>query len=141
MKLSRLMMILLSCMTLSVAAHARGQGKDHGHGRDELAFEKQFSAENLKKLDLTAEQKEKLKELRKAHKDDAEKQREELHAAKKAFKQSLRSNATKEEVLKAFDAMLDKKELVARTRMTGLLEARDVLTPEQRANLFEDKED
>lgn len=139
MKLIRLMMILLASMTLTATALARGPAKEHG--RDELAFDKQFSAEKLKKLDLSAEQKEKLKELRRAHKDDAEKQREELRLAKRAFKDALSSNASKEEVLKTYDAMFEKKKQVGRTRMTGLLEAREVLTPEQRAKLFENKDE
>lgn len=140
MKLSRLIMIVISVTTLSSMSWARGMGKSH-HGRDELAIEKQFSMEKLKHMDLTAEQKEKLKELRKAHKDDATKLKEEFHSAKKNFKNALRSNSAKEEVLKAYDTMMEKKIQLGKARMTGLLEARDVLTPEQRAKLFDNKDD
>lgn len=142
MKLSRLIMVLSATIGLSSTALARGEGRGggHGHGRDELAIEKQFSLEKLKKLDLTKEQKEKLKDLREAHKNDAEKLREELKAAKKSFKEALRSNASKEDVVKLYEAMMDKKLQVGKARITGLLEAREVLTPAQREKLFENKE-
>lgn len=139
MKLSRLMMVLISTVAFSTSALARGAGK--GHSKDELGIEKQFSVEKLKKLDLTPEQKEKLKELRQAHKDDAGKLHEELKAAKKSFKESLRSSASKEDVMKAFDAMMEKKSQLGKARMDGLLEAREVLTIEQRQKLFENKDD
>ena len=139
MRLSGIIMVLIAVLGLSSTALARGEGRG-GHGRDELAIEKQFSMEKLKKLDLSKEQKEKLKELREAHKNDAEKNREELKAAKKSFKESLRSNASKEDVMKAYEAMMDKKLQVGKARIAGLLEAREVLTPEQRAKLFENKE-
>lgn len=140
MKLSRLIMVLIAAVGLSSTAFARSEGRGGGHGRDELAIEKQFSMEKLKKLDLSKEQKEKLKELRETHKNDAEKLREELKIAKKSFKETLRSNASKEEVLKAYEAMIEKKSQVGKARITGLLEAREVLTPDQRAKLFDNKD-
>lgn len=142
MKLSKLILVLIAASGISSTALARGDGRGggHGHGRDELAIEKQFSMEKLKKLDLSKEQKEKLKDLREAHKNDAEKLREELKAAKKSFKDALRSNASKEEVVKLYEAMMDKKLQVGKARITGLLEAREVLTAEQRQKLFENQE-
>lgn len=140
MKLSRLLMVVVSVSILSSLASARGVGREHGH-RDELAIEKQFSLEKLKDLDLSGDQKEKLKELRKAHKDDANKFRDEFRAAKKSFKEALRSKAGKEEVLKAYDAMMEKKTQLGKSRMNGLLEAREVLTPDQRMKLFDNKDD
>lgn len=143
MKLSGLIVVLLAIVGISSTSLARGEGHGRGHegGRgEELGIEKQFSMEKLKKLDLSKEQKEKLKGLREAHKDDTQKLRDELKAAKKSFKESLRSNASKEEVLKTYEAMMDKKLQVGKARITGLLEAREVLTAEQREKLFENKD-
>jgi Spy/CpxP family protein refolding chaperone len=126
---------------LAVGSAAWARASEREHSRDELAIEKQFSIEKLKKLDLSAEQREKLKELRQKHKDDVDKVCGELKVLKKNFRDALRSNAGKDEVLKAFDAMMLKKQETAKARMSGLLEAREVLTPEQREKLFENKDE
>jgi Spy/CpxP family protein refolding chaperone len=137
------MIVFISTVAFSGTALARGSEKAHekDHGKDELAIEKQFSVEKLKKLDLSKEQREKLKDLREAHKGDTEKLREELRQAKKAFKEALRSNGSKEDVMKSFEAVAQKKAELGRARISGLLEAREVLTPDQRAKLFESKDD
>jgi Spy/CpxP family protein refolding chaperone len=139
MKLSRVLLVLVSTMAVGTTALARAPEREHS--RDELAIEKQFSIEKLKKLDLSAEQREKLKDLRQKHKDDVQKLCEELKVVKRAFKDALRSKAGKEEVMRAFDSMMAKKIEVGKARMAGLLEAREVLTPEQREMLFENKEE
>ncbi|MEN0059486.1 MAG: Spy/CpxP family protein refolding chaperone [Bdellovibrio sp.] len=118
-------------------AGARSEGRSFHKGDDMVPMEGHFTLEKMKKLNLSEEQTEKLKKIREAHKEDIQKHREEMKDVKKAFKKSIRSNASKEEIQKAFDTMIEKKGQLARMRLNNLLEAREVLTEEQRAKLFE----
>lgn len=95
-----------------------------------------FKMMNMKNLDLTKEQRAQIKELRQKNKDVVEKLQSEMKTAKKAFKDAIASGKSKDEVQKAFESMLDKKNTLARTRMDALLSAREVLTAEQKAKLF-----
>ena len=140
MKLGKLFTAFIAVMTISGMALARGPVKDHKS--DDLApIEKHFSPDKIKNLGLSDEQKDKLKQIRKSHKDDGQKLREEMKIARKAFKDSLRTNASREEVLKAYEAMSAKKSELGKARIEGLLSAREVLTAEQRAKLFGKEED
>lgn len=137
--MQNLIIAVVMAMTLSAGtAWARGEGRGgHHHKGDEISpLEKHFSPRNMKELGLTAEQKEKLKAIRETNRTDSEKLREEMKAARKAFKESLRTSATKEDVTKAYQLMLDKKNQLSKSRLDSLLNARDVLTDEQKSKLF-----
>lgn len=137
--MQNLIIAVAMAMTLSAGtAWARGEGHGGGHHKgDEISpLEKHFSPKNMKDLGLTDEQKEKLKAIRQANRVESEKIREEMKAARKAFKESLRTSATKEDVTKAYQLMLDKKNQLSKSRLDSLLNARDILTDEQKAKLF-----
>lgn len=141
MKVKAFTVIMAIAMTamISEAAWARGEGRGghHRDGGDECAMDKHLNPKKLKALGLSPEQEEKLKGLREANRSAVSQERDELKAAKKAFKEALRSGAPREQVEKAYDVMIEKKNRIAKARMNTLLSARDVLTPEQRAKLFE----
>ena len=130
---------IVAAMTFISAASVAGEGKGH-KGGDMAPMDRHFSPENMKQLGLSSEQKDKLKDIRKSHRDDGKKIHEEMKAARKAFKEALKTDASKEDVTKAFDAMMAKKSELAKARFDGLLEAREVLTKEQRAKLFDKEE-
>lgn len=123
---------ILMVTLISGMAMARGPGKD-----DTFApMERHFSPEKMKSLNLTDEQKTKLKALRQERRAEVQKMREELEQAKTAFKESIQANASKDAIMQAFQKMIDKKSQLAKTRLDGILAARDLLTDEQKAKLF-----
>lgn len=134
MKFSKSLVTILAITMLSGIAMARGE---RDHHRDEFApMERQFSPEKMKDLGLSSEQISKLKALREAKKEDVKKLREEMKQAKMAFKEAVRTNASKDAISQAYQAMMDKKIQLGKVRLENLLAARDVLTDEQRAKLF-----
>ena len=140
MNFGKLLVTFMAVTSISGIALARGPVKDHKN-EDLAPIEKHFSPDKIKNLGLSDEQKDKLKEIRRSHKDDGQKLREEMKTARKAFKDSLRTNASREEVLKAYETMSAKKSELGKARIEGLLSAREVLTAEQRAKLFGKEED
>lgn len=135
MKLNLVLAGALFTTMISTNVWARSEGRGH-HKGDEIAMDRHFHPKKMKDLNLTEEQKEKLKAIREAAKADSQKCREDMRAARKAFKEVLRSNASKEAVLAAHQGMLDKKQQLSKTRLETLLSAREILTEEQRAKLF-----
>ncbi len=145
MKMKAFTVIMTIAMTsmVSQAAWSRGEGRG-GHtkgGRgDECSMDHHLSLKRLKPLGLSKDQEAKLKDLREAKQSSIGKEREELKVAKKAFKEALRSGASREEVERAYGVMMEKKNKIAKIRMETLLSAREVLTTEQRAKLFEKRD-
>lgn len=138
MRFSKLLMTILALTSISLTAQARGSGKERHGGDCGERFEKHLSMDKLKHLDLSDEQKAKLKELRKTHQQEGDKNyRTSIKEARKKFKETLRSNASKEEILKAYEDMTSKKAQADRARLDGLLSAREILTEEQRSKLFQ----
>ena len=135
MKLVRIMSAVLTLGLVSGVALAKDRHGKYGKGED--GVERHFSLEKLRDLDLSAEQKEKLKALREKSKGDREKNKSAMKETRKAFKDALKSNASKEEVKKAYEAMVSQKRAMGEARFDKLLEAREILTPEQRQKLFE----
>ncbi len=139
MKLSK---VMISVLVLSLAAATPVLAKDKHKGEDIHSIDKHFNPKKLKDLDLTSEQKEKMKALRTEAKSEIKKCREDMKQARKDFKEALKSGASKEEVVAAFQKMTDKKNELSKSRLESILEVRDILTAEQRAKLFEkDDED
>lgn len=138
MKLSKIMMSVLA-LSLAAGTPALAKGK---HKDDEIhSIDRHFNPKRLKELDLTAEQKDKLKAVRTEAKTEIKKCREDMKQARKDFKDALKSGASKEEVIAAFQKMTDKKTELSKSRLESILEVRDILTTEQRAKLFEKDED
>ncbi len=90
----------------------------------------------MKKLELTAEQKEKMKELRKNN-PDMKAKRAEMREVRKKFKEALGSDASKVELTKLHNELQSKKTEIAKIRFEKMLSIREILTPEQR-KLFQE---
>lgn len=137
MKLNQFLASIVVLSVISGPALARGPGRDGGRHKDEIVpMEKHFNPEKMKELGLSEEQSAKLKAIREAKQAESEKLRAEAKEARHKFKQSIRANASREEVRQAFQAMIDKKEQLGKLRLESILDARDVLTDEQKAKLF-----
>jgi Spy/CpxP family protein refolding chaperone len=85
----------------------------------------------MKKLELTAEQKEKMKVLRKNN-PDMKAKRAEMREVRKKFKEALSSDASKGELTKLHNELQSKKTEIAKIRFEKMLSIREILTPEQR---------
>lgn len=130
--------ILIMAMFLSLIApvvEARGGKGKMKHG-DHAEMDFKFHPEKMRELGLSEEQSEKLKSLRQKNKEDHRKSKEEMMASKKQFRELMKSNASREEILSAFKAMNEKKRDLEQKRFEGMLDAREILTPDQRTKLF-----
>lgn len=131
----RLLILTLFVSLMSPLAEARGGKGRMKHG-DSTEMDFKFHPEKMRELGLSNEQSEKLKVLRQKNKEDYRKSKEEMRNSKKQFRDLMKSNASREELFTAFKAMNDKKRELEQKRFEGMLDAREVLTPEQRAKLF-----
>ncbi|AHI05110.1 putative periplasmic protein cpxP [Bdellovibrio bacteriovorus W] len=131
----RLLILSLFISLVTPFAEARGGKGKMKHG-DPTEMDYKFHPEKMRELGLTDEQTEKLKTLRQKNKEDHRKSKEEMMATKKQFRELMKSNASREEILNSFKAMNEKKRELEQKRFEGMLDAREILTPEQRAKLF-----
>lgn len=129
-----LILTLFISLTVPVAEARGGKGKMRHGDSTEMDFK--FHPEKMRELGLSEEQLEKLKVLRQKNKEDHRKSKEEMMATKKEFRELMKSNASREEILRAFKAMNEKKRDLEQKRFEGMLDAREILTPEQRSKLF-----
>lgn len=141
MKIAKILVAGVTVLSFSNFALAGGRhaakGGKHGH---DIPMEESFHPEKLKNLNLTKEQEDKIKEIRESKKNgDKSKNRGAIKEARKKFTEVLKSAASKEEVLKAYEEMKSARSNKESQRIERLIEFREVLTPEQRAKLF-DKE-
>lgn len=111
--------LLLAIPTLSSVAHA-GEGGRAGF------FKK------IRELDLSAEQKTKLKEIRKKYREQNKKMREEARTAREKLIEVAQTSAPNSELQSLFAAAQEKHQAAAKQAFTEALEIRDLLTPEQR---------
>ena len=88
--------------------------------------------EVLKSLNLTDEQKEKIKAIRQAGKEANKELRESLKEGRKSLKDLMTGDGKKEEILAKFDSLQGSRNKMARARFEQMISVRDVLTPEQR---------
>lgn len=130
----RLLLLSLFISLITPLAEARGGKGKTKHDPSEMDYK--FHPEKMRELGLTDEQTEKLKTLRQKNKEDHRKSKEEMMATKKQFRELMKSNASREEILNSFKAMNEKKRELEQKRFEGMLDAREILTPEQRAKLF-----
>lgn len=131
----RLLILTLFISLMVPVAEARGGKGKMRHG-DSTEMDFKFHPEKMRELGLSEEQLEKLKVLRQKNKEDHRKSKEEMMATKKEFRELMKSNASREEILRAFKAMNEKKRDLEQKRFEGMLDAREILTPEQRSKLF-----
>lgn len=86
----------------------------------------------LKKMDLSPEQKEKLKAHRKAHREEARKLREEARQKREELRQELENPDMSMERVKAVHSQLKGIQgRMADQRLNGILAVRQILTPAQ----------
>lgn len=141
LKINTKTLILLTALTLPMSSvslaqddHEMGEmheSQHHGKRGGKGLFKK------LKELNLTAEQMEKIKELKKerkaSKKEDRKSKREEMRALKEELREAFKSNKSSDELraiknkIKSYhcDGQDDKFEI--------MLKIREILTPEQRA--------
>ena len=112
-------------MGLTHSSLSLAKAKEGGGGRGPLA-------EALKGLNLTEEQKTKIKEIRKSSKEASKEARDSLKDGHKALKDLMTGDGKKEEILSKFDSLQTLRSKMARSRFEMRRAVRDVLTPEQR---------
>jgi Spy/CpxP family protein refolding chaperone len=90
-----------------------------------------------KQLDLSKEQKSKLKEIRKSSKDEMKELREKKKAASKAFHTALKNNASDDELRKLHNNMSSIKNQLHEKRFEKMLKSRAILTDAQKSKFAE----
>lgn len=121
-------MTVLSAIVLSASlSQARPGGKHHGPGM--------WGPKEFKELNLTAEQRDKVKAIREASKDKAKALRQETKEANKKLKEILATEASKDDLNKAFENVQTKRAEMGKFMFGQMLQIRDILTPEQRAKV------
>lgn len=91
----------------------------------------------FKELNLTADQKEKLKKLREDGKGDRKEAREEMKKQGKAFREKMGTQASDDELRKEFTALQGKRAELAKSHFEHMLKVRAIFTPEQRKKFAE----
>lgn len=88
--------------------------------------------EALKSLNLSDEQKSKIKELRKSGKEAHKELRTSLQEGRKAMEELMKSEAKTDAILLKFDSLQTLRNKMDRARFEMMLSVREILTPEQR---------
>lgn len=103
-------------------------------GTKALAFGKGREMQKMaKELNLTPDQKAKMKSIRQNGREEMKAKRDALFAAREDLENSLRGAATDEELKKKFEALQKIQQEMAQGRFEKVLAIRAILTPEQRA--------
>lgn len=87
----------------------------------------------MKELNLTAEQKQKMQELRSGDREKMQNKRKEMQAARDALDAAMKGNASEKEIWGKFDDLQKVQAKFAKERFEKVMEIRSLLTPEQRA--------
>ncbi len=116
---------MILALTMIISPLAAQAGGRHG-GRGER-FMKQ-----VEELDLSADQKKKLAEIKKSFKE-AKPKRDAVRTAHEDLKTALQGTATDEEIKKKFEAMQAIHNEMMKERFSKVMAIRAILTPEQRA--------
>lgn len=134
-KKSALLVALTSAFLLSPMAYAGKKDDHYGKGGKDKNFYSSFK--KIKdQLDLTDEQKNKLKEMKATHGKKAMKEaHEKMDTAQKALEDALRSDASDEMVRVQFSELQKIQEEFAKARFEKVMMIRSILTSEQRAKL------
>ena len=127
--------ITILTLLLAFEANAFGANKRGRHGERGKGM-----AKMLKQLDLTDEQKVKLKDHRESNKDNKKELRSKIKASKEKMKNAFKSNASDSELRNIHNEIKNLKSEMADARFEKMLFIRGVLTKEQRAKLDKMKE-
>lgn len=117
-------LLIAGAMVLSMPAASFAKGGRGHHGEMMKAVEK---------LDLSAEQKAKLAEIKKSFKDTVKPKRKAMRAANEEVRAAMEGNASDEEIRKKFDASKAASQEFQQARFDKVMAIRAILTPEQRA--------
>ncbi len=126
-KLSLILVVALLGSQPALARHHRPELKEHGEGGGP-GGELQAA---LQALNLTDEQKNKIKELRKASGEANKETRNALKEGRKALEEAM-GDAKKADLLAKFDSLAGLRAKLSRARFEMMLSVREILTPEQR---------
>lgn len=117
-----------------------GQGEDGGRdGRDGRDGRKMMKM--MKELDLSAEQKEKLKTERQKNQATMKALRDSQKAAREKLRAGFQSNASNEELKNLHKEVQTSMTALMDARFSNMLSIREILTPEQRAKFKDWNED
>ncbi len=86
----------------------------------------------IRELDLTAEQKSKLKEIRKKYRDQNKQLRAEARSARDKLVEVAQTSAPASELQTLFTAVQEKHQAASKQAFTEAMEIREILTPDQR---------
>lgn len=86
----------------------------------------------MKELNLSEEQREKIRSIRKAIKPQMKALKKESRELRKGLQEALRSEASESDLRSKFQALQNKKSAIASLRFDQMLKIRANLTPEQR---------
>lgn len=89
----------------------------------------------LKQLNLSAEQIQKIKQIRSQYQGQLTQQRQAVQQAQRELKELMAGNASTEQVRQKFDQVQRLRQELADTRMESMLAIRKILNPEQRQKL------
>lgn len=113
--------ITIAAPTLAPTHVEAREGRGGGH-----MFKK------MKSLNLTEDQKKKVKEIREKDHEQVASLRKELKSAMTELREAAKKNASKDDLTRLFNTVQEKKQALAKQRFNKALEIREILTPEQR---------
>jgi Spy/CpxP family protein refolding chaperone len=119
-------------LTAPAYGKPRGGGPEHGPGP---GFGMGFGMAFLNELDLSAEQRDKIKSIRQGGKERTQQLRQEAFAARDALKQAMGGTAESAELSKLFQEWKTKHEALMAHGFEQMLKLREVLTVEQRQQI------
>lgn len=125
--------VVAAALLLSGLGAVSAEAKEDGKGR----WSHEGRGERLKhRLGLTGEQKDKLKALRRSHRDAAEELRGKLKAALRRLGDQLEDEASDKELASTLDSIAASRKALAQERERFESAMSAVLTPTQRAKLL-----
>ena len=116
---------VVSLFALSVDARPGGRGGPHGKKR-------MHRQGVMKELNLTQEQRQKMRELRQQHRAGMKGLRSQMRQARESMKKAFQENSSEGQLRTLHNKLMDLQKSVATKRFENLLEVRKILTPEQR---------
>lgn len=115
-----------------VAVADAGARSNQDEGREHRRGQGMRGQQWMRDLDLTDEQRSKIKEIRQAGRESTKSSRERMKAAREAFQSEMESGGSSSSLQSKHEAMINARAEFARARFNQMLQVREVLTPEQR---------
>lgn len=123
-------LMMIVGLSTSTAYAGRGHGEGHGGGF------RMIPEKALKKLNLSAEQEKKLKEIRESGSSEFDQLQKSVKDARQELKTKMTSeNASDEELRQSFSKLDSKQSEMRRKGFERMLQIRSVLNPAQRKQL------